>query len=136
VSTQTGAVQGTIRLSKPLRKGDRHTYQYRIQVIERPDPAAVEVLNSYVTSVHRPDYRIARATLRVAFFKRRVPTQAWYLSGTTLYEIPGSRTPSNEVEITDGCMEHQFSHLLPGLHYSLCWEWPAPPQAGMDNASA
>lgn len=125
VSTQTNAVQGTIRLSKPLRKGDRHTYQYRIEVSGRHDPSAVEVLNSYVTSVHRPEYRVDRAVLRVRFADN-VPAQAWVLSGTTLYEIPGKLTATNEVPIYEGCLEYEFLNLRPGLHYSICWEWPVP----------
>jgi hypothetical protein len=129
VSTQTNAVQGTIRLAKPLRKGDRLTYKYRIEVSARHDPDAVEVLNSYVTSVHRPDYRVERAVLRVQFGDR-VPAHAWVLAGTTLYEIPGKLTASNEVPIYRDCLEHEFLNLRPGLHYSICWEWPTADRQG------
>jgi hypothetical protein len=111
-----------IKLPRPLRAGERHEYETRVQV-----PPGGTMRDYYVL---RPERRCDRFDLRVRFDRGRLP--AWVRrvedEDVRAYDTYGDEPGGTERVAVDhtGEATASFTGLRPHFGFGLQWGWPGP----------
>ena len=117
-------IMATFRMSRSLAKGEIHTVRYRVDV-DRDSAPDHDTLNPWVRSVYGDTEPTRRERMLVQFAPARIPKEVWRMISPTDTRLPGAPTVQNRLPVDNlGCTEWEFSDLLPGRHYAICWRWP------------
>ena len=110
-----------VRLPHPLRAGESHEYEMRIQV----QPGGP--LRDYY--VFRPERRCDHFDLRVRFDRRRLPAWVRRVAGEDVHSYNSFEALPAAGELVGvdptGEASEAFSGLRPHYGYGLQWGWPA-----------
>ena len=114
-----------IRLPHPLRAGEAHEYEMRIQA--QPDSP----LRDYY--VFRPERRCDAFDLRVRFDRRRPPAWVRRVAAEDVHtynSFEGLPAAGETVPVdSTGEVSESFSGLRPHYGYGLQWGWPGARRA-------